>query len=266
MVDFSRVTTQPQVRVTFPKITFSLTMVKQPDDLNLDTCRFLSPRNHTLILVVACSRGSFLVRALATDVLKFMIFIMLCLKSTTPDRWLQQAQDHLDELLIDHAHCEKKAAGTAMNLLFAYVENEALCRAMKDIVHEELEHFQLVLDLLQKREIRFRRLRPTDYGQQLNALVSKQEPARAIDRLLVASLIEARSCERFRLLRDHLPDHELANFYGSLFESEARHHSTYVQLAKMFGTEDDVECRLDELAHAEAALIATGHSLPRMHS
>jgi tRNA-(ms[2]io[6]A)-hydroxylase len=191
---------------------------------------------------------------------------MLNLHSPTSDRWLRQVSAHLDELLIDHAHCEKKAAGTAMNLLFAYVENTALCRAMTEIVQEELSHFHLVLDLLARRDIRFRRLRPSRYGDRLHALVRKLEPARAVDRLLVAALIEARSCERFGLLRDRLPDTELAAFFGGLFESEARHHSTYVRLAREFAPEELVVSRLAELSVEEARIIIEGDDVPRMHS
>jgi tRNA-(ms[2]io[6]A)-hydroxylase len=83
---------------------------------------------------------------------------------------------------------------------------------------------------------------------------------------LIAGLIEARSCERFKLLRDHVQDKVLADFYGSLFESEARHHSTYVRLARHFAPAEEVRTRLEELAEAEAKIIAEGHSLPRMHS
>jgi tRNA-(ms[2]io[6]A)-hydroxylase len=191
---------------------------------------------------------------------------MLNLHAPTPQRWLQQVADHLDELLIDHAHCEKKAAGVAMNLLFAYVEDVELCRAMTAIVQEELAHFHLVLDLLARRGIRFRKLRPGRYGEQLHALIRKTEPQRAVDRLLVAALIEARSCERFGLLRDTLADVELAQFFGSLFESEARHHSTYVKLACHFRPEEEVRQRLRELAEAEARIIAAGDDVPRMHS
>ena len=191
---------------------------------------------------------------------------MLSLHSETSPRWLDQVHQHLDEILIDHAHCEKKAAGTAMNLIFAYVEHEDLCREMVEIVNEELEHFEMVLDLLKSRGIAFRRLKPSNYGRQLNDLVRKLEPQRAIDRLLVAGLIEARSCERFDLLRKHIEDAELADFYGSLFESEARHHSTYVRLARNFGSDQTIERRLGELAEAEAAIIHEGDVLPRMHS
>jgi tRNA-(ms[2]io[6]A)-hydroxylase len=193
---------------------------------------------------------------------------MLSLKSSSSQRWLAQVDQNLDEILIDHAHCEKKAAGTAMNLMFAYVENQDLCREMTEIVNEELEHFHLVLDILNRRGIPFRKLQPSQYGRQLNDLVRKGEPERAIDRLLVACLFEARSCERFDFLRKHMQgkDQELADFYHSLFESEARHHTTYVRLAKHFAPADVVKQRLDELATAEAAIIEIGEELPRMHS
>ena len=191
---------------------------------------------------------------------------MLGLKSNTDARWLGQVREHLDEILIDHAHCEKKAAGTAMNLIFAYVDRDELCLAMEEIVREELEHFRMVLELLKKRSIRFRRLKPSSYGRKLNELVRKQEPERAVDRLLVAGLIEARSCERFALLRDELADAELAEFYGSLFESEARHHATYTRLAKIFAPADVVHQRLEWMAQQEASIIAEGDQLARMHS
>jgi tRNA-(ms[2]io[6]A)-hydroxylase len=191
---------------------------------------------------------------------------MLSLKSTTPARWLKQVESHLDQVLIDHAHCEKKAAGAAMNLIFAYVDNEELCRKMTVIVNEELEHFHMVLDLLKRRKIVFQRQKPTHYGKKLNELVRRSEPERAVDRLLVAGLIEARSCERFGLLRDNLQDRELAEFYDGLFESEARHHAVYVRLAKMYGAEESVRVRLDELAAEEAKIIDEGGDLPRMHS
>lgn len=191
---------------------------------------------------------------------------MLHLQSETDARWFAQVDAHLDEVLIDHAHCEKKAAGTAMNLIFHYVENRELCREMTEIVAEELEHFHMVLDLLERRNIRFRRIKPSQYGRQLNDLVCKQEPQRAVDRLLVAGLIEARSCERFHALANHVDDQELAEFYAGLFESEARHHATYTRLAKDFATDEAVEQRLAELAAAEARIIAQGESLARMHS
>ena len=191
---------------------------------------------------------------------------MLNLCSPTQPRWLATVNDHLEEILIDHAHCEKKAASSAMNLIFAYVDQVPLVLELSTIVNEELDHFRQVLDQLAHRGMSFRRLTPSSYGQRLNDLVRKNEPARAVDRFLVAALIEARSCERFALLREHIADHELAAFYDSLFESEARHYATYVQMARHFASPDAVDARLAELAQAEAAIIAEGDELPRMHS
>ncbi|MCA9107540.1 MAG: tRNA-(ms[2]io[6]A)-hydroxylase [Planctomycetales bacterium] len=191
---------------------------------------------------------------------------MLNLQSDTSERWLEMVDKHLDEILIDHAHCEKKAAGCAMNLMFQYVELQPLCRELSEIVNEELEHFGQVLDLLQRRGIPFRRLKPSRYGRALNDLVRKFEPDRAVDRLLVAGIIEARSCERFDLLRRHVQDEELSEFYGGLFESEARHYSTYVRMAKMFRPEAAVKQRLEELMQLEAEILRETDPLPRMHS
>lgn len=191
---------------------------------------------------------------------------MLHLQGSTSERWLQQVDQHLPEILIDHAHCEQKAASTAMDLMFDYVQHEDLCDCMSEIVREELEHFQMVRQLLKRRGIRFQGLKPGTYGRKLKELVRKLEPGRAVDRLLIASLIEARSCERFVLLRDHLQDEELKAFYGNLFESEARHHATYVRLAELFASREDVETRLHQLATEEAAIISEGCALPRVHS
>lgn len=191
---------------------------------------------------------------------------MLHLHSTSPDRWLTQVENQQNEILIDHAHCEQKAAAAAMDLMFDYVENQELCREMTEIVNEELEHFHLVMDILNGRSIRFRKLKPGPYGRRLKELVRRQEPYKAIDRLLIAGLIEARSCERFMLLRDYLKDEELSTFYGSLYESEARHHATYTRLAQSYGDAEEVNRRLEELAASEAAIIAAGFDQPRMHS
>jgi tRNA-(ms[2]io[6]A)-hydroxylase len=192
---------------------------------------------------------------------------MLGLKIDTEQRWLRQVDADLPSILVDHAHCEKKAAGVAMNLIFAYGTVTAdICRALSEIVVEELDHFRQVLDLLERRGIPFGSQKPGGYGRKLNELVRAGEPQRAIDRMLVASLIEARSCERFSLLRAHVADEELAAFYGSLFESEARHHGTYVRLARHFEDDQVIRARLEELAAEEARIIAEGDPLPRMHS
>ena len=193
---------------------------------------------------------------------------MLHLQSESTHRWLSHVDQNLDELLIDHAHCERKAASTAMNLMNSYTENIDLCREMSTIVEEELEHFFMVIEILDKRDIPFRRLAVGPYGRELNRLVRPSDPDRGVDRLLVASLIEARSCERFSLLAEHVRerDNELADFYASLFESEARHHTTYVRLAEHFASRPVVRERLNQLSQLEADIIAVGSDLPRMHS
>lgn len=191
---------------------------------------------------------------------------MLSLQSATNPEWVARAAERLDELLIDHAHCEKKAAGVAMNLIFSYVEHVDFVAPLGEIVSEELLHFRQVLDVLAARGIRFRRQQPSSYGARLNELVRKTEPQRVIDRCLVAALIEARSCERFAVLRDHVADAELSAFYGSLFESEARHHSTYVRLAKLFAPDEQVISRLGELSQREADILAASNGPLRVHS
>ena len=191
---------------------------------------------------------------------------MLNLQVETPDRWLNQVDEDLDQVLLDHAHCELSAARTALNLMVAYVLYEPLTVEMTRIINEELDHFHQVLEQLNRLDIDFKRQQPGHYGKRLNALVRSEEPMRGVDRLLVAALIEARSCERFCLLKDHVRDPELADFYGSLFESEAGHYATYVQLAKNFMPSDIVDQRLDELASEEAQIILEGYSRARMHS
>lgn len=191
---------------------------------------------------------------------------MLNLQVETPDRWLNQVDEDLDQVLLDHAHCELSAARTALNLMVAYVLYEPLTVEMTRIINEELDHFHQVLEQLNRLDIDFKRQQSGHYGKRLNALVRSEEPMRGVDRLLIAALIEARSCERFCLLRDHIRDPELADFYGSLFESEAGHYATYVQLAKDFMPSDVVDQRLDELAGEEAQIILEGYSRARMHS
>jgi tRNA-(ms[2]io[6]A)-hydroxylase len=191
---------------------------------------------------------------------------MLHLRSESSERWLRQVEENLDEVLIDHAHCERKAAATALGLFTAYVEHEELCVEMTRIVNEELDHFHMVIEQLKRRDIPFRRQKPSPYGRLLHESVRKQEPSRAIDRLLIAGLIEARSCERFGMLRDRLADRDLAAFFGGLFESEARHHTTYLRLAQAYGAKSEVHARLEQLAEEEALVIAQGSDLPRMHS
>jgi tRNA-(ms[2]io[6]A)-hydroxylase len=180
--------------------------------------------------------------------------------------WLAQALAHPAELLIDHAHCERKAAGAALQLMFRYPSDEALASALSPLVREELEHFERVLELLQRRGIALRPLAAPPYGAALAKLVRREEPARGLDSFLVAGLIEARSHERMALLAAHSPDPELRDLYGDLLASEARHFGLYWVLCERRWPRPLVMERLGELAAAEEALLARLHPEPRMHS
>jgi tRNA-(ms[2]io[6]A)-hydroxylase len=191
---------------------------------------------------------------------------MLPLASTTGDAWLTRALGHLDEILVDHAHCEKKAASTALSLLFRYPERGALLAPIARLAREELRHFEQVLAVLQERGIALTRQHPSPYAGELLAAVRHDEPARLVDMLLCMSLIEARSCERLELLAGAVPDARLAAFLGGLLASEARHHRTYVRLAEEVAPAPEVRERLVTLAQHEAAVLARAPAWPRLHT
>ena len=183
--------------------------------------------------------------------------------------WLEQASARPDLVLIDHAHCERKAAGVALQLMFRYPSDEALAAVLSPLAREELEHFELVLQLLQRRGLALRPLPAPAYGATLSAAVRKGERERMLDSFLVAGLIEARSHERMALLAAHSPDPELRALYGELLASEARHFGLYWCLCEeRFGREVTV-ARLHELAELEVEAL-TGQLLAadavRMHS
>ena len=185
--------------------------------------------------------------------------------ATSPD-WAARAVASLDEVLVDHAHCEKKAASTAVSLLFRYPEQEALLASLAGLAREELLHFEKVLAALGRRGLGFRRLVPSPYAERLMAAVRPNEPARLLDTLLCLALIEARSCERLALLADALADHALGALYRGLLASEARHHATYVALAETVAESADVELRLVGLARHEAAVLAGVAPMARIHA
>lgn len=191
---------------------------------------------------------------------------MLHLASTTGPAWLARALAHLDDVLVDHAHCEKKAASTALSLLFRYPERTELLRPLSRLAREELRHFERVVDALVRRGIDPGRQVPSPYAAQLMAAVRPEEPARLLDTLLCMGLIEARSCERFQLLAGAVPDPGLADLFGGLLASEARHHRTYVALASQVAPAAEVRDRLAELARHEAAVIAQAPDWPRLHT
>jgi tRNA-(ms[2]io[6]A)-hydroxylase len=188
------------------------------------------------------------------------------LRSSTSQTWIDQALAHLDEILIDHAHCERKAAGVALNLLCRYPSEVSLIHALPSIAREELEHFEQVHRILEERGIPLRPLTPPPYGAKLKTLVRPCEPQRFLDSLLIAALIEARSHERLGLLGEHCPDPRLAAFYRGLMASEARHYGAYWLLAIGAFPRQDVDDRLGEIASAEADILETLHPEPRIHS
>jgi tRNA-(ms[2]io[6]A)-hydroxylase len=190
----------------------------------------------------------------------------LNLCAPTRPSWIHSALDRLDDLLLDHAHCEKKAAGMALKLLFSYPQHCFLQEPLSRLAREELGHFEQVLQRLEDRRVAFGRQRPSAYGGRLHALVRPSEPQRLIDLLLVAAIIEARSCERFKLLADSIVDPELAKFYGGLLVCEARHHALYVDLAMELESAAEVRRRLAELAACEARILAEPAHDVRIHS
>lgn len=192
--------------------------------------------------------------------------MMLHLAAPTSQGWVEQALGHMDLILLDHAHCEKKAASTAVKLIFRYQDRPELMAPLSALAREELEHFEHVLQLLEERGIPFRRLAPPPYARDLYAAIRSDEPQRLLDTLIVCALIEARSCERMRLLSETLTDPELADLYRGLLASEGRHFGEYLGLAQQLFDPDTVWARHRELAEHEAEILATLHSEPRMHS
>jgi tRNA-(ms[2]io[6]A)-hydroxylase len=183
--------------------------------------------------------------------------------------WLESALADPATLLLDHAHCERKAAGVALQLMFRYPSDGELARALSPLAREELEHFERVQALLERRGIPLKPLAAPPYGAGLAQRVRRQEPDRLLDSLLVAGLIEARSHERMALLARHCADPELRALWGELLASEARHFGLYWLLAERRFPRPLLLSRLGELAAAEHALLATpADAIPgvRMHA
>jgi tRNA-(ms[2]io[6]A)-hydroxylase len=193
---------------------------------------------------------------------------MLHLASTTDPRWGAQAREHLEEILLDHAHCEKKAASTAISLIFRYPERPALMVPLARLAREELAHFEEVIAAVRARGREYRRLAPSPYAARLMTAVRPHEPARLLDTLLCCALIEARSCERMQILADVLDDPALVKLYRGLLACEARHFDSYVDLARRLELvpEPTLMARLAELAAHEAAVLQEDPGQIRLHS
>lgn len=187
------------------------------------------------------------------------------LLAPTPAAWYEAARREWRDLLVDHANCEKKAASTALSMIFTYSEDMELTERMSKLAREELRHFEQVQRLMRELQVPFKRMSPARYAEGLRRAIRRDEPGRLLDLLLCGALIEARSCERFIGLAPQLGD-PLGAFYGGLAASEARHHGLYLRLAEQrFGTED-WRARLKPLAEIEAELATAPDEQFRFHS
>lgn len=186
------------------------------------------------------------------------------LACATPREWVEAALAHPAELLIDHANCEKKAAATAMNLMYRYTAFSELLEKMASLAREELLHFEQVVRLMRERGIDYAHLGPSRYASSLREHMRSQEPERLVDVLIVGAFVEARSCERFAALLPHV-DEALARFYRSLLRSEARHFEDYLSLARMAAAAD-IASRISDFREIEAALIRSPDAQFRFHS
>lgn len=188
------------------------------------------------------------------------------LASRTSEDWIDQAIRHIDLVLLDHANCEKKAAGNALSLLFRYPANGRLVETLSPLAREELQHFERVHRHLQRLGIPIKPLSAAPYAGRLNQHLRRSEPEHLLDTLLVAAIIEARSHERLGLLGIHAPDPELRQFYLWLAAAEERHWQLYLDLALDQFPADQVQERLDTLLQVEAEILSTLHPEPRVHS
>lgn len=182
----------------------------------------------------------------------------------TPRAWIDWALEHPDILLIDHAHCEKKAASTAINLMFRYVDRPELLDALSRLAREELLHFEQVLEIMRKRGVTYDHMTPSRYAAGLRQHMRTSEPGRLVDVLIIGALIEARSCERFAALAPYVDD-ELGRYYRFLLKSESRHFEDYLQLAELYAGEP-IDPRVAFFVEHERRLIAEKDENFRFHS
>tara|TARA_R110001599_G_scaffold10418_1_gene51438 strand:- start:298 stop:903 length:606 start_codon:yes stop_codon:yes gene_type:complete len=186
------------------------------------------------------------------------------LGAETPDLWVQNAVSNQTDMLIDHAHCEKKAATTALNLINRYPHDDELLMKMSRLAREELRHFEQVLKFLKKRGIRYTNFTASRYAAKLRDHVRKQEPEKIADIMIIGAFIEARSCERFAKIAPFL-EAELSDFYLSLLKSEARHYQDYLTLAKKYAKKD-IDERVAYFREIENKLITDSDTEFRFHS
>jgi tRNA 2-(methylsulfanyl)-N6-isopentenyladenosine37 hydroxylase len=187
------------------------------------------------------------------------------LPCNTPDAWIDAALQNQDVLLIDHANCEKKAASTAINLIYRYVDDFELLNKMSKLAREEMRHFEQVIAIMKARGIEYQNISASRYAAGLRKKVRTHEPAKLIDTLIVGAFIEARSCERFAKLAPFLDD-ELKQFYLSLLKSEGRHYRDYLSLAKKAAGGKSIDERISIIREQEQALIEAPDNEFHFHS
>lgn len=183
----------------------------------------------------------------------------------TPDAWVDAALQSQSLLLLDHANCEKKAASTAITLMYRYVGDFEVMHKMSRLAREELRHYEQVMAIMEARGIPYEQITPCRYASELRKPVRTHEPGRFIDTLIVGAIIEARSCERFAKVAPHL-DEELKTFYLSLLKSESRHYEDYLHLARKAAKGEDISDRIEVFLQLEKELIETPDAEFRFHS
>lgn len=182
---------------------------------------------------------------------------VLGLELPTDPRWVNIAEKNIEEILIDHAYCEQKAASSCISMIVQFPDREKLVEVMTPVVAEEWTHFERVLAEMEKRGFKLGPSRPDEYVKELSKVERKggSRDQQVVEKLLINALIEARSCERFRLLWKNIRDKELSKFYYELMVSEAGHYKSFLQLAKEYMPEDIVMARWRELLEQEAEII-----------
>jgi tRNA-(ms[2]io[6]A)-hydroxylase len=184
---------------------------------------------------------------------------MLGLKMATDPRWVNIVESNIEEILTDHAYCEQKAASNAISLIIHYPEYSDLVKEMSAIAQEEMMHFQQVHNLIIERGVVLGKERKDDYVNELLQFIkipNRGKEETLVDRLLFAAMIEARSCERFRVLSENIKDEKLAAFYRDLMISEAGHYTTFITFARQYGIGVDVDKRWKEFLEYEAEVIS----------
>jgi tRNA-(ms[2]io[6]A)-hydroxylase len=195
---------------------------------------------------------------------------MLGLKLPTDPRWVNIVEKNIEEILTDHAYCEQKAASNAISVIVKYAEYPDLVKAMTDIAQEEMEHFGIVHDKIIDRGMKLGFERKDPYVNDLAAYLKERNTGGSrenqfVNRMMFAAMIEARSCERFRILSEEINDEDLREFYRSLMESEARHYTTFLNFARKYGKNIDVEKRWQEFLDFEATLMEKYGKNETMH-